>query len=280
MQSTNEEIETAKEELQSTNEELTTVNDELADRNMELSLVNNDLMNLLGSVQIPIVMLEGDLRIRRCTPAAEKVLNIIPTDVGRKISDIKPNINIRDLEELVLEVVDTISVVEREVHDQDGDWYSLRIRPYRTTDNRIDGVVLTLIGINVQKRSQEELRQDNDRRQMYRDVAEFLGLAVDKDHKVSLINKEGSELLGYDGPEIIGKDWFDTFIPENIREETKAAFSKVMAGDAGQAERSEHAVLTINGEEKTIAWSHTVFKNEVDNPTGMLSLGVDVTECE
>lgn len=115
---------------------------------------------------------------------------------------------------------------------------------------------------------------------MYRDVVEVLYLAVDKEHKVSLINKEGSELLAYDEPEIIGKDWFDTLIPENVRDETKADFSRVMAGDAEQAECSEHAVLTVNGEEKTIAWSHTVLKDDAGNPTGLLSSGVDITEGE
>src|SRR5262249_10887468 len=94
LQSTNEELETAKEELQSTNEELTTVNEELQNRNTELSLVNNDLSNLLSSIHIAIIMLGPDLRIRRYTPKAEKILNLIPTDIGRPITDIKPNINV------------------------------------------------------------------------------------------------------------------------------------------------------------------------------------------
>src|SRR5437016_8009867 len=120
LQSTNEELDTAKEELQSTNEELNTVNEELHARNEELSRVNSDLTNLLASVQIGIVMVSGDLRIRRFTPVAEKVLNLIPSDVGRPIGDIKPNINCPDLEELVAKVIDTVSVTEREVRDRQG----------------------------------------------------------------------------------------------------------------------------------------------------------------
>src|SRR5262245_62742182 len=92
LQSINEELETAKEELQSTNEELTTVNEELQNRNDELTQLNNDLNNLLSSVSIPIIMLGNDLRIRRFTPLAEKVMNLIPTDTGRPITDIKPNL--------------------------------------------------------------------------------------------------------------------------------------------------------------------------------------------
>ncbi len=151
LQSTNEELDTAKEELQSTNEELNTVNEELQGRNEELSLVNSDLVNLLSSIQIAIVMVSSDLRVRRFTPMAEKVLNLIPTDVGRPISDIKPNIDCPDLEEMITEAVDTVTIKEREVKDRNGNWYSLRIRPYKNIDNRIDGAVLALFNIDISR---------------------------------------------------------------------------------------------------------------------------------
>jgi two-component system CheB/CheR fusion protein len=102
LQSTNEELDTAKEELQSTNEELNTVNEELHGRNEELSRLNSDLMNLLASVQIGIVIVANDLRIRRFTPMAERVLNLLPGDVGRPIGHIRPNIDCPDLEEKIL----------------------------------------------------------------------------------------------------------------------------------------------------------------------------------
>ena len=98
LQSTNEELETAKEELQSTNEELTTLNEELRHTNLELSEVNNDLLNLLRSVNIPVVIVGRDLRIRRFTPPAHKTLKLIPSDVGRLITDLQPDIQIPDLE--------------------------------------------------------------------------------------------------------------------------------------------------------------------------------------
>jgi two-component system, chemotaxis family, CheB/CheR fusion protein len=151
LQSTNEELDTAKEELQSTNEELNTVNDELHARNEELSRANSDLLNLLGSVQIAVVIVSADLRIRRFTPMAEKVLNLIPSDIGRPISHIKPNIHCPDLEELVARVVDTVTVQECEVQDRQGFWYLLRIRPYKSVENKIEGAVLGLIDINAAK---------------------------------------------------------------------------------------------------------------------------------
>jgi two-component system, chemotaxis family, CheB/CheR fusion protein len=145
LQSINEELETAKEELQSTNEELTTVNEELQNRNDELTKVNNDLNNLLSSVSIPILMLGNDLRIRRFTPIAEKVMNLIGTDIGRPITDIKPNLRILDLKQTISHVIDSLEIHESEVEDNKGKWYSMRVRPYRTADNRIDGVVIVFL---------------------------------------------------------------------------------------------------------------------------------------
>ncbi len=157
LQSTNEELETAKEELQSTNEELTTLNEELQNRNAELSQVNNDLNNLLASVSMPILMLGNDLTIRRFTPLAERFFNLIPGDLGRRITDINPNIVIRDLERMVSDVIETLRIQEQEVQDREGRWYSLRVRPYRTSDNRIDGAVVMLVDIDEIKRALEEL---------------------------------------------------------------------------------------------------------------------------
>jgi two-component system, chemotaxis family, CheB/CheR fusion protein len=157
LQSTNEELDTAKEELQSTNEELNTVNEELHGRNEELSRVNSDLVNLLGSVQIAIVIVSADLRIRRFTPMAVKVLNLIPTDIDRLIAHINPNILGANLAELIADCIDSISAIEREVQDRQGRWYSLRIRPYRV-ENKIDGAVVTLFDIDAPKRYEESLR--------------------------------------------------------------------------------------------------------------------------
>jgi two-component system CheB/CheR fusion protein len=154
LQSTNEELDTAKEELQSTNEELNTVNEELHGRNEELSRVNSDLVNLVGSVQIAIVIVSGDLRIRRFTPMAEKLLNLIPADLDRSIAHINPNIECPNLAELIVECMETVTPIERDVRDRQGRWYALRIRPYKSIDNRIDGAVLALFDIDLLKRAE------------------------------------------------------------------------------------------------------------------------------
>ncbi|HEV8606276.1 MAG TPA: chemotaxis protein CheB [Tepidisphaeraceae bacterium] len=159
LQSINEELDTAKEELQSTNEELNTLNEELHGRNEELSLVNSDLVNLLASVQIAIVMVSRDQRIRRFTPMAEKVLNLIAADVGRPITDIKPNIECPDLQKLISQSIDEVVTVEREAKDRHGYLYTLRIRPYKNLENRIDGAVLALFDLDGARRQELEAQQ-------------------------------------------------------------------------------------------------------------------------
>ncbi|MBD2299329.1 PAS domain-containing protein [Nostoc sp. FACHB-190] len=162
LQSTNEELQTAKEEVQATNEELHTTNQELQSRNLELHNVNNDLLNLLSSVNIPILILTNDLRIRRFTPTAQRLLNLIPTDVGRPLSDIRSTIEVPNLQSLIIEVIDTLNLKELEAQDTEGRWYNLRIRPYRTTENQIDGVVMVFMDIDALKRSTQQLQQALD----------------------------------------------------------------------------------------------------------------------
>lgn len=157
LQSTNEELETAKEEIQATNEELITTNEELRSRNIEQHHISNDLINLLGSINIPILMVENDLKIRRFTPMAQQLFNLIPTDIGRPFSDIRSHLDVPDLSGLILEVIETLQTKEQEVQTLAGYWYILRIRPYWTTENRIDGVVMVWIDIDAMKRSAKTL---------------------------------------------------------------------------------------------------------------------------
>jgi two-component system CheB/CheR fusion protein len=157
LQSANEELETAKEEIQAANEELSTTNEELRSRYFEQSQLNNDLTNLLASIQIPVLMLANDLKIRRFTPTAKKIFNLIPTDIGRPFSHIRSTLDVSDLEQMILEVIDTLNSKEQAVQTLSGYWYNLRIHPYRTTENVIDGVVILLLDIDDLKRSARTL---------------------------------------------------------------------------------------------------------------------------
>jgi two-component system CheB/CheR fusion protein len=162
LQSTNEELETAKEELQSTNEELTTLNEEMQNRNAELGSANNDLLNLLGHVDIPVVMVSNDLRIRRFTPPAQKLLNLLPGDIGRRLGEIRPNLEVEDLETLAREAISRATSLQREVRTKDGGWQVLNVRPYKTWDNRIEGAVISLQDVDALKRSLDQTREYAD----------------------------------------------------------------------------------------------------------------------
>ena len=205
LQSINEELETSKEEVQSSNEELSTVNEELNHRNAELSQTNNDLINLLASVQMAIVMVGADLRIRRLTPAAEKMLNLIPADVGRPVRDLNLNISLPDLARHLEEVIDTVTAREFEVLDKQDRWHLLRLRPYRTVDNVIDGAVITLIDIDSVRRDQEKLRHQ----------AELLDQAYEPilmweiGGRIIYWSKAAEELYGYSKAEALSRGKYD-----------------------------------------------------------------------
>jgi two-component system CheB/CheR fusion protein len=159
LQSTNEELETSKEELQSANEELNTLNEELRNHNVDLSQLSSDLSNLLDAIRIPIVFVGADLRIRRFTSTATEIFRLLPSDIGRPITDIKHSLDVPDLAKLIEHTVANLASTEREVKDTNGRWRSLEIRPYRTSDNRIEGTIVTLPDIDRLKHSEQYLKQ-------------------------------------------------------------------------------------------------------------------------
>jgi len=159
LQSTNEELETSREESHSVNEELASLNSELQERIEESARMNNDLNNLLSSIEIAVIFLDNDLKVARYTPAAARIFHLIPADQGRPLSDLDSHLEL-DPKELRVEVETvfrTLTCFHREVNDREGAWYALSIRPYRTSDNVIEGCVLTLLDITSQKQVQQEL---------------------------------------------------------------------------------------------------------------------------
>jgi two-component system CheB/CheR fusion protein len=189
LRSTNEEMETAKEELQSINEELVTVNEQLQNRNLELSRVSDDMTNLLGSANVPMVAVGVDLRIRWFTPAAGKLLSLLPADVGRQINDFKMVSDLHELDVLITEVIDSVQTEEREVRDRDGHWYLLRIRPYRTAEYKIDGAVVVLADIDEAKHAQLRLQESGAYAQSIVDTVRDPLLILTDDLRVKSANQ-------------------------------------------------------------------------------------------
>jgi two-component system CheB/CheR fusion protein len=205
LQSTNEELDTAKEELQSTNEELNTVNEELHSRNDELTRVNSDLVNLLGSVDIPIVIVGSDLGIRRFTPKAEQLFNLIPGDIGRPIGQINPNFEVDDLEGLIRETIEHVAPREREVRDKTNRWQSLRVRPYKGVDNRLDGAVLAVIDIDAAKRYDAAAETAREHIRTLVDTVAQPVVVLDDDGRVRAANRRFQKLAGATETDLHGR---------------------------------------------------------------------------
>jgi two-component system CheB/CheR fusion protein len=157
LQSANEELTTSKEEMQSMNEELQTVNAELQAKVDELSRVSNDMKNLLNSTDIATLFLDNDLNVRRFTPQATKIIKLIPSDVGRPITDLASELRYPELPEAARAVLRTLASAEEPIAARDGRWFTMRIMPYRTLDDRIDGVVITFADITAAKTLEAEL---------------------------------------------------------------------------------------------------------------------------
>ena len=221
MQSTNEELETAKEEMQSINEELDTVNTELQAKVLDLSRANDDMSNLLAGAGIATVFLDPQLRILRFTPAAAKLINLIPGDVNRPIAHIVSNLtNYTALTEDAQAVLDTLAAKEVVVSTKEGRWYTLRLQPYRTQNNVIEGAVLTFIDITEIKSVQEALRKANN---------DLLRLAVvihdardaiimqDLEGRILAWNPGAVQLYGWSEAEALAMNVRER-IPEGLRE--------------------------------------------------------------
>ncbi|HSV15900.1 MAG TPA: chemotaxis protein CheB [Tepidisphaeraceae bacterium] len=166
LQSTNEELETSKEELQSLNEELTTVNAQLHAKMEELESTTNDLSSLLSSTDIPVLFLDAQFRIRRYTPPVRDLLELIPTDLGRPVSDLAHKFEDEDLLRDAQQVLDRLIPLDKEILSQSGRSYIRRVLPYRTTDNRINGVVVTFIDITDLRSTQRSLGVAEERRRL------------------------------------------------------------------------------------------------------------------
>lgn len=224
LQSTNEELETSKEEQQSTNEELETVNSELQNKVNELSRSNNDLNNLLASTDIATLFLDTKLYIVRFTPLLTELFNILPSDIDRPISDITSKFNSDNLQSNVEQVLRTLIPIETKIEVSSGDWYCMRILPYRTVENMIDGLVITFSNIT------EIMKMENVRR--------LATIIIDSDDAVTVQelngqimswNKGAERLYGYCEEEA-KKMNIKKLIPKDKRAKYKSRIEDIIAG--------------------------------------------------
>jgi two-component system CheB/CheR fusion protein len=236
LQSTNEELETSKEELQAVNEELTTVNTELQIKVSDLSRANNDLNNLLSGTGIGTLFLDHDLRVLRFTPATSTLIHLIPSDVGRHISHIATNlIDYNSLVSDVRTVLDTLENIEIDVQTAQHRWYTMRIQPYRTQDNVIEGAVVTFVDITEVRTAREALRLmagSSELGRMLSDADADAAMVVeDLDGRTQAWNEAACRLYGWDGNEAQSLP-VHARIPDSLRADHEARLTALRKGDA------------------------------------------------
>ena len=217
LQSTNEEMETSKEELQSVNEELATVNAELNAKVAELTRLNDDMNNLLAGSGIATIFVDHKLRILRFTPTAREIINLIDSDVGRPVAHIVSNlVDYNDMVKDVTSVLDTLTVKEERVQSMDGRWFSMRIRPYRTLGNVIEGAVLTFVDISEMKQIEDELKKANARLRLATFVQDASDAMIVQalDGSILAWNPGAERIYGWSEEEALRMNTSERFPPE------------------------------------------------------------------
>lgn len=241
LQSTNEELETSQEELQSVNEELATVNAELQAKVVDLSRANNDMNNLLAGTDIGIAFVDHQLRIQRFTPAITQVINLIPSDLGRPLAHIVTNLAGYDsLVPDVQAVLDSLIPQETEVRTTTGDWFLLRIRPYRTLENVIEGAVITFVNIMEQKQAREMMRRSAA---IIEDSLDAI-LLQDLEGRILAWNRAAQRIYGWSEAEALTMTVRD-LIPAGLRESWSAKIKKLIQSEILEPYRTER--LTKDG---------------------------------
>jgi two-component system CheB/CheR fusion protein len=230
LQSTNEELTTSKEEMQSLNEELQTVNVELQSRVRDLVQANSDTKNLLNSFDVATLFLDKELNIRRFTNQVTKIFKLRKTDIGRPFTDLASNLQFSDIDNHARQVLETLVTFETELTTNNESWYNMRILPYRTTDDRIDGLVITFTDITIAKKLEIEVKKNNDilaiSETRYRNL---FGMAKDgilildaETGKIMDVNPFLIELLGYSKEQFIEKSiWQIGFLKDIVANKDK-----------------------------------------------------------
>ena len=225
LQSTNEEMETSREEMQSLNEELTTVNAEMQSKVEDLSRTNDDMQNLLNSTEVATIFLDGELNIKRYTEQARQLINLIQTDIGRPLAHLASSLAYEKLVDDCREVLRTLVFKLTEVRSKDGRWYLMRIMPYRTAENVIDGVVITLVDINPVKAAEKSLLRMS---KVYLDGPEPM-MMLDLSGRIIDLNGEAERVCGWSRQEMI-KQPFQMIVPESRKETADGALNRCLAG--------------------------------------------------
>ena len=268
LQSTNEELMSSKEEMQSLNEELQTLNAELQSKVDEFTRVNNDMKNLLNSTDIATLFLDKEMKIRRFTIQAVKIFKLIKSDVGRPFTDLVSDLIYPDLSDDAQKVLKTLIFIKTQVPTKDGRWYSVRIMPYRTLDDKIDGVVITFFNISDLKEVEVKLHETEQMNRLLLNSASELIIKLATNFNILEVNPAVEKYFGITKKELIGKNYIQLLVPESLRKKVEAEMKKIMK-ELTKTKLSMN-LITSGGSLVETEWNASVLLDNNKVPSGMI----------
>ena len=236
LRSTTEELETSREELQAVNEELTTVNTELTLRMDDTSKLNDDLQNLMNSAEIGTVFVDREMRLKRFTPQAATLFNLLPSDAGRPLLDITHRLNYPELSADVADVLRDLKRIEREVRSLDNRWFLARAVPYRTSEDRIEGAVLAFFDITSRRAIEEQLRLSEQRMRLVAEsMRDYAIITMDESGVIATWSPGAEKIFGFASGEAVGQS-FEIIFTDQDREAGQAAEELRKARENGRTD--------------------------------------------
>jgi two-component system CheB/CheR fusion protein len=275
LQSTNEELTTSKEEMQSLNEELHTINSELQSKISESIRVNNDMNNLLNSSEIATLFLDKNLKISQYTFHATHIFKLIRSDIGRNFNDLANNLNYPELNRDAKEVLRTLMFIERTISTKNGLYYTVRIMPYRTLDDKIEGLVITFIDVTSAKELENALSETQQmlRSFIYKVPSVVIGLS--SSGIILEFNPEAEKIFKRKRLEVIDRSYYDLFIPKALRKKVESDMKHILADAVPN--QFENLVKSATGEQLKIEWTAHKQFNKKGVLTGIIAIGENIT---
>jgi len=268
LQSTNEELMSSKEEMQSLNEELQTLNAELQSKVDDFTRVNNDMKNLLNSTDIATLFLDKELHIRRFTFQSTKIFKLRKSDIGRPFTDLVSDLIYPELSADALEVLKTLEFIQKPIPTKDGRWFSIRIMPYRTADDRIDGLVITFINISDLKKIELKLHETEQMNGLLVNSSSDIIIKLSTDNKILEFNPEAEMFFGRKREDVVNQDCIQTIIPEKLRTKVKNSLQKLLNGLLEG--KLKIRVIAADDETPIVIFAVNILLNNIKMPAGMI----------
>ena len=271
LQSANEELTSSKEEMQSLNEELQTLNAELLVKVEDYVRVDNDMKNLLNSTDIATLFLDKELNIRRFTNQATKIFKLIKSDIGRPFTDQVSDLVYPEMADDAKEVLRTLVFIEKQIPGKNGSWFSIRLMPYRTFDDRIDGLVITFIDITELKRVEEQCGEIQQMQNLLLNASTDVIINLSSDRKIVEFNSEAEKFFGVKRENALKQDFFEMFVPEPRQSKTRQVLDKML--NNLQDGRFKTEVIAAKDNTTEVVFSTKVLLNNINLAPGIVLMG-------